>query len=116
MRRSYTKEQAEAAAAQAGAVHDPRFNGLRQSVVPRRYTCANIWKDGTVLDLLEAGMGSVVGYSDFSSITGQIFFTEIMDRYQAEEFVFSKAIEHKQSSIQDIEKIAGISNLSDGLL
>jgi hypothetical protein len=50
MRRKHTKEQAEAAAAEAGAVHDPRFNGLRQSVVPRKYTCANIWKDGTVLD------------------------------------------------------------------
>jgi hypothetical protein len=50
MRRQHTKEQAEKAAAEPGAVHDPRFNGLRQSVVPRKYTCANIWKDGTVLD------------------------------------------------------------------
>lgn len=50
MRRRHTKEQAEIAATEAGAVLDLRFNGLRQSVVPRKYTCANIWKDGTVLD------------------------------------------------------------------
>jgi hypothetical protein len=72
--------------------------------------------DTDSVGLLEAGLASAVGYSDFSNITGQIFFTEIMSKYDDEEFVFSKAIEHKQSSIQDIEKIAGISRLGDQFL
>ncbi len=62
--------------------------------------------------LMEAGDGSsAVGYADFSNITGQIFFTEIKEAYTAEEFVFTSEIESKASSIQDIEKIPGISRI-----
>lgn len=64
--------------------------------------------------LMEAGDGgSAVGYSDFSNITGQIFFTEVKEKYEAEEFVFTKEISSKASTIQDIEKIPGISRIGD---
>ncbi len=62
--------------------------------------------------LLEGGDGSsAVGYSDFSNITGQIFFTEVKEKYDSEEFVFTKEITSKASTIQDIEKIPGISRI-----
>lgn len=72
--------------------------------------------DIEVRDLMEAGTATAVGYADFSNITGQIFFTEILDKYEDEEFVFSKAVEKKQSAIQDIERIAGLSRLGDQFL
>lgn len=66
----------------------------------------------SLADLMEAGDGSsAVGYSDFSNITGQIFFTEIKQAYTAEEFVFTKEVTSKASEIQDIEKIPGISQI-----
>jgi hypothetical protein len=64
--------------------------------------------------LLEGGDGSsAVGYADFSNITGQIFFTEVKEKYSAEEFAFSKEITSKASTIQDIEKIPGIARIGD---
>lgn len=60
--------------------------------------------------LLEAGG---VQLADFSNITGQVIFTEIMEKYNAEEFVFTKLIPQVQSSFPDMERIAGISNIGD---
>lgn len=65
-------------------------------------------KSGRGGPLLEAAGGAAVGYSDFSNITGQIFFTEVKQNYEDEEFVFSKEVESKGSTIQDIEKIPNI--------
>lgn len=62
--------------------------------------------------LLEAD-AAAVGYSQFSNITGQIFFTAIKDAYNAEEFVFSKIVPEKQSDILDMEKVPGLSEIGD---
>lgn len=67
---------------------------------------------GYGVELLEAGTGGVaVGYSDFSNITGQIFFTEVLEKYEAPEFVFTKMVESKASTIQDIERIPGVTRI-----
>lgn len=60
--------------------------------------------------LLEAG---TVDYGHFSNITGQIFFTMVKEAYEDEEFVFSKLIPTKPSTILDTEKIPGIGNMGD---
>lgn len=96
---------------------------LFEGMVPGGREILEHWRnpksgDGDPAGLLEAGAGTAgaVSYSDFSNVTGQIFFTEILQNYEDEEFAFSKAIDHKQSSIQDIEKIAGVSRLGDQFL
>lgn len=66
-------------------------------------------KSGTY-HLLEAGS---VQYSDFSAITGQIFFNMIKEAYDDEEFVFTKMVKTYPSNIPDIEKIPGISRIGD---
>jgi len=50
MRRQHTTETERRDREAVGAVRDPRFNALRNNVVPSKRTCANIWKDGTRLD------------------------------------------------------------------
>ena len=67
-------------------------------------------KSGRFVPILEA---SQVQYSDFSNITGQIFFTMAKEAYQSEEFVFSKVVPSVASKIQDMEKIPGISEIGD---
>lgn len=67
-------------------------------------------RSGGGFRLLEAG---TVDYSAFSNITGQIFYTQVKEAYEDEEFVFSKAIETKMSPLQDIERIPGIGQMGD---
>lgn len=62
-------------------------------------------------DLLETA--TAVSYSHFSNITGQIFFSMVKEAYENEEFAFSAIVPSKPSSIQDIEKIPGISDIGD---
>jgi hypothetical protein len=69
-------------------------------------------KAGYGTELLEAGPGgAAVGYSDFSSITGQIFFTETLEKFDAPEFIFTKMIESKASTIADMERFPGITRI-----
>jgi hypothetical protein len=69
-------------------------------------------RGGWGAELLEAGPGSTaVGYSDFSNITGQIFFTEVLEKYEHADFFFTKEIESKASTIQDIEKLPGVTRI-----
>ena len=69
-------------------------------------------RGGYGTELLEAGPGgSAVGYSDFSNITGQIFFTDVQEKYDAPEFIYTKAIESKASTIQDKERIPGVTRI-----
>ncbi len=60
--------------------------------------------------LLEAGS---VEYGAFSNITGQIFYTEIKEQYLSEDFVFSKLVETKKSTLPGIEKIPGFGGIGD---
>ena len=62
--------------------------------------------------VLEAD-GSAVAYSQFSNITGQLFFSMVKDNFDNEEFVFSKLIPSKPTNILDMEKIPGISDVGD---
>lgn len=65
-------------------------------------------------ELLEAD-GSAVAYSQFSNITGQIFFNAVKESYEydSENFPFSKVIPTKPTDILDMEKIPGISEVGD---
>lgn len=69
-------------------------------------------KGGGSHSLMEAG---TVDYSAFSNITGQIFFTQIKDAYEMEEFVFSKLIPTTGSPLLDTEKIPGFGDIGDQL-
>lgn len=93
---------------------------LFEAVVPDGNSMIRQWqneKGGFGAELLEAAPGaSAVGYSDFSNITGQIFFTMVKEKYESEEFVFGKAITSKPSTIQDIERIPGITRIGDQAL
>ncbi len=96
--------------------YDFSIRELFESFIPGGREIVNSWQNlkGGDLDLgpiLEAAGGTAVGYSDFSNITGQIFFTEFLERYEDQEFVFSKEIESKASTIQDLERIPGITRI-----
>lgn len=54
-----------------------------------------------------------VRYADFSSITGQILFTEMKEAYESPEFVFTKLIDSEKSEFQEMEKIPGMSRIGD---
>jgi hypothetical protein len=67
-------------------------------------------QQGGGVQLLEAG--EAVDTSAFSNITGQIVYSEIMEKYQAEEMVFTNIIPVTPTSFNG-EKIAGIGQLGD---
>lgn len=88
--------------------------------------------DFSIRDLAEAFMGrdwvdscrpgsrmirlqeaDAVSYSHFSQITGQIFFSEVKEAYDDEEFVFSKVVPTTPSRILDMEKVPGLSGIGD---
>jgi len=57
--------------------------------------------------------GDAVAFSQFSNITGQIVFSAIKEAYDDEEFVFSQVVPTRPTSLLDVEKIPGISNIGD---
>lgn len=69
-------------------------------------------KSGTRRALREAS-GDAVAFGQFSNITGQIVFSMVKEAYDNEEFVFSKVVPTKPTSILDVEKIPGISGIGD---
>jgi len=92
--------------------HDFSIRELFENVIENGKAIVDSWshpKSGWGVELLEAGAGAVVGYSDFSNITNQLIITEVLDKMDNPDFVFTKEIESKQSAFQDIEKIPGIS-------
>lgn len=111
----YRQHLAEALEKKELSPSDFSVRELFEAMVENGSSIVNNWQSargsyGT--ELLEAGPGgAAVGYSDFSSITGQIFFTEVQDKYDAPEFIFTKGIESKASTIQDIEKIPGVTRI-----
>jgi len=62
--------------------------------------------------LLEAD-GSAVAFSQFSNITGQIFFSMVKDGFDQEVQPFSQLIPTKPTQILGMEKIPGISEVGD---
>lgn len=69
-------------------------------------------KRGSTVNLMEAD-GAAIAYSDFTGITGQIFFNEVHQGYEMEKDVFSQIVTTKNTNILDMEKIPGISMPSD---
>lgn len=63
-------------------------------------------------DVLEAS-GDAVAYSQFSHITGQLFFSMVKENFENEQFEFGKVIPTKPSDILSMEKIPGISGVGD---
>lgn len=117
-RRRFSRHLRESLEAKDLAPSDFSIRELFEACVENGSGIVNSWqnpKSGYGVELLEAGEGaSAVGYSDFSNITGQIFFTEVLEKYEDEEFVFTKEIQKKPSTIQDIEKIPGVSRTGKG--
>lgn len=54
-----------------------------------------------------------VSTAAFQNISGQIVYSAILEKYQAEEFVFAKLIPEVKALILDGEKMAGINELGD---
>lgn len=54
-----------------------------------------------------------VSTAAFLNISGQIVYAALLDKYQAEEFVFAKMIPEVNATILDGEKIAGITELGN---
>ena len=69
--------------------------------------------DGSAV--LREADGSAVAYSQFSNITGQIFFNAVKDAYEYDsaDFPFSRVIPEKPTNILEMEKIPGISHVGD---
>jgi hypothetical protein len=59
----------------------------------------------------EAG---AVELGDFANITGQIYFSAVLNAYEMEKAVFSDIIPTRATMIPGVEKLPGISNLGDG--
>lgn len=88
---------------------------LFEGIIPDGQSIVRQWQSargGYGVEIMEAGGdGAAVAYADFSNITGQIFFSDLIEAYNNPEFVFSAEIESKPSTIQDIEKIPGVSRI-----
>ena len=67
-------------------------------------------RQGGGVSMLEAS--NMVDTSAFSNITGQIVYSAIMEKYMAEEFVFTKLFPTQPTQFNG-EKIAGIGQLGD---
>lgn len=85
---------------------------LAEAFMGREWVDSMQPKSGRYVDVQEA-TGDVVAYHQLSHITGQIFFTEIKDAYETEDLIFSKIVPTIASKIQDMEKLAGISEVGD---
>lgn len=114
-RRRFREHLTEALKARELVTGDFSVRDLFEAFIEDGQSIVGQWqsgKGGYGAELLEAGPGAVaVGYSDFSNITGQIFFTEVLDKYEAPEFLFTKEVESKASTIQDLEKIPGVTRI-----
>lgn len=65
----------------------------------------------SVVRLMEAAGATSV--NQFSNITGQVIYNAIMEKYEDEEFVFTKQIPVKKSNIEGLEKIPGVTKIGD---
>ena len=87
---------------------------LFEALVPNGWDLMQQYATGgfssTVANLLESG---VVRSSQFSQITGQIVYSETLQYYEDEEFVFTKEVPDMPSQFLDLEKIAGIGRIGD---
>lgn len=72
-------------------------------------------KSGRIPSLrqLRESAADAVAFAQFSGITGQIFFDSVLQATTREELVFSKLVETKPSSILDMERIPGMSDIGD---
>lgn len=62
---------------------------------------------------IQEATADAVSYSDFSHITGQIFFNTVKEGYELEAMPFSDVIPSKPSDILDMERIPGIGQVGD---
>lgn len=86
---------------------------LMESFMGREFRDCFDPKRGTGrVPIMEAD-GAAVAYSDFTGISGQVFFTEVNAGYDMEKDEISEAVESKATVIIDMEKIPGISMPSD---
>lgn len=74
---------------------------------------ANLSPKSGRLTRLQESSGSAVAFSQFSNITGQIFFTEVKKAYDSEELVFKSVVPTLNSDLADMEKIPGFGDMGD---
>lgn len=86
---------------------------LFEQFVPDGRELVDSWnpRQGGGVSLLEAG--DAVQTAAFANISGQIVYSSILEKYMAEEFVFSKLIPNQPTQFNG-EKIAGIGQIGDG--
>ena len=102
-------------ALRAKKIHPTDFSirELAEAYMGREWVESLHPKHGMARPVLEAD-GAAVALSDFGNITGQIFFNTVKEAYDNEEFVFSKLVPTRPSTIIDsMEKIPGISGVGD---
>ena len=91
-----------------------RLRPLFEALVPNGWEFMQEWHTGGfstgTAELLESG---AVKSSQFSSITGQIIYSQTLQFYQDEEFVFTKEVDTIPSQFLGMEKVAGIGRLGD---
>lgn len=87
---------------------------LFESMVPDGWEFLQEWHTGgfstRTAALLEAG---AVKASQFSNITGQIVYSMTLEKYDDEDFVFTKEVTNIPSQFLDMEKVAGIGRIGD---
>ena len=80
------------------------FNQCRRD---KQYLASNV-----MLRHLQESTGAV-NTSAFLNITGQIVYSAILDKYESEDFVFTKLIPETPTQFLDGEKIAGLTEIGD---
>lgn len=86
------------------------FRDIFESFIPDGRSILNAWQAGEDVNLQEAA--GAVSTTSFSNITGQIVYSELLQSYQKEEFVFTNTIP-VVNTMFDGEKIAGIGGIGD---
>ena len=94
--------------------HDFSIKKLFESFVPDGREIVDSWSanegKGTGVQLKESGVST----SDFSNITGQIFYNQMMEEFENPDYIGTRLVETVPTNLSG-EKIAGISNLSDDI-
>lgn len=72
--------------------------------------CASV-NDLNFTELRESA--GAVSTAAFQNISGQIVYGMVLEKYQAPEFVVTKAIPERQGNVSGLEKIAGITPIGD---
>lgn len=111
-REKFFEDFAEMLASGEAKPEDFSLRQLFEQFVPNGRELVDSWnpRQGGGVNLLEAG--DAVQLGAFANITGQIVYSAVLEKYNSEEFVFTKLIP-TQSTAFNGEKIPGVTQLGD---